>query len=232
MSDGKRYYEAYDLRYRQVHAAGLRWFGAQPTASVAQMITKYGVRPESPMLEIGCGEGQDAAALLNRGCNLLATDASPEAIRFCREKYPRWAERFAVLDCLKDDLNTRFDFIYAVAVLHMLVPEDDRQGLLRFIGEHLTAEGIGLVIVLGDGEMQRETDVNTAFDLQERIHEASGTALMLASTSCRIVTREEFRAELIRAGLGIAEMGDTSWDDAPFAMYAVVKRGECHAPDV
>ena len=45
-------------------------------------------------------------------------------------------------------------------------------------------------------------------------------------------TREEFRSELIRAGLEIAEVGDTSWDDAPFAMYAVVKRGECHAPDV
>lgn len=226
MSEEKRYYEAYDLRYRQVHEAGLTWFGTQPAQIVTRTLAKHGIRPESPMLEIGCGEGQDAAALLAEGCNLLATDVSAEAIRFCRETYPGWAEHFVVLDCLKDDLPGRFDFIYAVAVLHMLVPDEDRQGLLRFIRNHLTVEGIGLVVVMGDGEMQRATDVNAAFDVQERVHEASGRTLVLASTSCRIVSRAEFWEELIRAGLEIVEMGDTSWDDAPFAMYAVVKRGK------
>lgn len=218
--NGMRYY---DLRYRQVHEAGLTWFGTPPTAIVAQTMVKYDIAPDMPILEIGCGEGQDAAALLKKGCKLLATDVSPEAIRFCREKYPQWAERFAVLDCLKSDCDQRFDFIYAVAVLHMLVPDEDRQGLLRFVREHLTSSGIGLVVVLGDGEMRRATDISTAFDMQERVHEATGTTLMLASTSCRIVTREEFRAELTCAGLNIVELGDTSWDDAPFAMYAVVK---------
>lgn len=222
----KRYYEAYDLRYRQVHEAGLTWFGEQPTPVVAQTMTKYGICAGAPMLEIGCGEGQDAAALLRNGCNLLATDVSGEAIRFCREKYLRWAERFAVLDCLKDDLDAQFDFVYAVAVLHMLVTDEDRQTLLTFIRDHLTAAGIGLVVVLGDGEMQRATDINAAFDVQERVHEASGRKLAIASTSCRIVTRDEFRNELTRAGLEIVELGDTSWDDAPFAMYAVVKRGD------
>ena len=38
-------------------------------------------------------------------------------------------------------------------------------------------------------------------------------------------TRETFRREIESAGLVIAEMGDTSWDDTPFAMYAIVKRG-------
>jgi hypothetical protein len=40
-----------------------------------------------------------------------------------------------------------------------------------------------------------------------------------------MVTRTEFRTEIEAAGLVIAEMGDASWDDMPFAMYAVVKRG-------
>ena len=228
----RRYYEAYDQRYQQVHAAGLTWFTGQPTAIVSQIMAKYGVAPESPMLEIGCGEGTDASALLAAGCNVLATDVSPEAIRFGKEKYPVWADRFMVLDCLRDDLDQRFDFIYAVAVLHMLVPDADRQALLAFIREHLTAAGIGLVIVMGDGEMQRATDIAAAFDVQERMHEPSGTKLQLASTSCRIVTREEFREEIERAGLTIAELGDTAWDDTPFAMYAVVKRGKNDAADV
>lgn len=220
----RAYYEAYDLRYQQVHERGLTWFSGEPTAIVKQTLEKYAVATDAPMLEIGCGEGNDAAVLLKNGCNLLATDVSAAAIAFCREKYPRWAASFRTLDCLKDELDARFDFIYAVAVLHMLVPDEDRQGLLTFIREHLTEDGVGLIVVMGDGKMQRATDISAAFDLQERTHGESGEVLQIASTSCRIVTREEFRAELERAGLTIAEMGDTAWDDTPFAMYAAVKR--------
>lgn len=225
----KKYYEAYDLRYRQVHEKGLAWFGGQPTPIVGEVLAKYGVQPDAPLLEIGCGEGSDAAFLLQRGCNLTATDVSPAAIAYCQKKYPHWAERFSVLDCLKDDTSARYDFIYAVAVLHMLVPDEDRQRLLTFLRDHLTEQGVGLIVVMGDGEMRRATDISAAFDLQERTHQSSGQRMMLASTSCRIVTREELRGEIRQAGLGIAEMGDTSWDDMPFAMYAVVKKGSASA---
>lgn len=221
----KKYYEAYDLRYRQVHEKGLEWFSGAPTPIVAQALERCGISPEAPMLEIGCGEGHDAAFLLEKGCNLLATDVSPAAVDFCRGKYPRWAARFEVLDALADPLDARFDFIYAVAVLHMLVPDEDRHALLAFILEHLTEKGFGLVVAMGDGEMQRATDITRAFDVQSRIHEASGLAVEIASASCRIVTRNEFRREIEGAGLSIAEMGDTAWDDTPFAMYAIVKRG-------
>ncbi len=225
----KKYYEAYDLRYRQVHEKGLDWFGGQPTPIVEETLAKFGIHPNAPMLEIGCGEGSDAAFLLQKGCNLTATDVSPAAIAYCKEKYPQWAERFSVLDCLKDDTDARYDFIYAVAVLHMLVPDEDRQRLLTFIRDHLTEDGVGLIVVMGDGEMRRATDVSAAFDLQERTHEQSGQTMMLASTSCRIVTRDEFREEIRRAGLEIAEMGDTAWDDTPFAMYAAVKNSSASA---
>ena len=221
----KKYYEAYDLRYRQVHGAGLEWFSGTPTPIVAEALEKCGVPADAPMLEIGCGEGHDAACLLEKGCNLLATDVSPAAVDFCRAKYPRWAKRFTVLDALTDKLDVRFDFIYAVAVLHMLVPDEDRQALLSFIREHLTENGVGLVVTMGDGMLERATDIGAAFDVQERVHEASGRTVAIASTSCRIVTRETFRREIESAGLVIAEMGDTSWDDTPFAMYAIVKRG-------
>ena len=221
----KKYYEAYDLRYRQVHEKGLEWFCGAPTPIVTEALAKCGISPEAPMLEIGCGEGHDAAFLLERGCNLTATDVSPAAIAFCKAKYPQWAAHFTVLDALADPVDAKFDFIYAVAVLHMLVPDEDRHALLTFIREHLTEDGFGLVVTMGDGEMQRATDISRAFDVQSRIHEKSGQTVEIASTSCRIVTRADFRREIEGAGLVIAEMGDTAWDDTPFAMYAIVKRG-------
>ncbi|MBQ4580575.1 MAG: class I SAM-dependent methyltransferase [Clostridia bacterium] len=225
----KEYYEAYDQRYQQVHERGLEWFSGQPTPIVGEALARLGVPGDSSMLEIGCGEGGDAAFLLEKGCNVTATDVSPAAIAHCRAKYPQWAERFSVLDCLKDETTARYDFIYAVAVLHMLVPDEDRQRLLSFIREHLTEEGVGLVVVMGDGEISRATDIASAFDLQERTHGQSGQKMLLTSTSCRIVTRDEFREEIQRVGLHIAEMGNTSWDDAPFAMYAIVRKQHAQA---
>ena len=222
----KKYYEAYDLRYRQVHARGLEWFDREPTAAVKKTMEQYGIGKETAMLELCCGEGRDASILLESGYDLLATDVSPRAVDFCREKFPQWAERFQVLDCLTEKLEQRFDFIYAIAVLHMLVLDEDRQAMLGFIRQHLTDAGVGLIVVMGDGEMQRATDADRAFDLQERCHEQSGQVFEIASTSCCIVTREVFREELLRAGLAIAELGDTVWADVPAAMYAVVKRGD------
>ncbi len=228
----KKYYEAYDLRYQQVHGRGLEWFDTQPTAVVGETLAKYAIGMDAAMLEIGCGEGRDASVLLEEGCNLLATDVSPRAVAFCRKKFPQWAERFQVLDCLKETLPRRFDFIYAIAVLHMLVLEEDRQGMLGFIRDHLAEDGLGLMVVMGDGEMQRSTDVQRAFDLQDRCHQQSGQVFAIASTSCCMVKREEFRREILQAGLTIAEMGDTAWADAPAAMYAIVKRGNADATDL
>ena len=74
-----KYYEAYDQRYKAIHAKGLRWAGDRPTPIVADVAARY-CPEDAKLLEIGCGEGRDAMALLGQGYDLLATDASPEAI--------------------------------------------------------------------------------------------------------------------------------------------------------
>lgn len=222
----KQYYEAYDLRYRQVHARGLRWFDDRPTPIVAQVMERYSIDPQAEMLEIGCGEGRDAAALLAKGCRLLATDVSPHAVEDCRRRFPQWQEHFRRLDCLRDVLENRFDFIYAMAVLHMLVPDEDRAGFWRFIAKHLAKDGLGLVMVMGDGEITRATDIAQAFESRLRVHEKTGTQVEIASTSCRMVSMEALRAEIAAAGLEEVETGRTACEDFPMAMYAVVRRGD------
>ena len=92
----KRYYQAYDARYRTVHEKGLQWSSDEPTPIVLEVLERYHVSPDAPMLEIGCGEGRDARAVLARGCNLLATDVSGEAVAHCRAAMPAFADRFQV----------------------------------------------------------------------------------------------------------------------------------------
>lgn len=122
----KKYYEAYDERYKGIHGLNEAWTSDEPTRIVYETISKYGITKKAKMLEDGCGEGRDSAFLLEKGYGLLATDVSGEAIRYNQELFPRFKDNFGVLDVIKDRLDSRFDFIYSVAVIHMLVDDEDR----------------------------------------------------------------------------------------------------------
>ena len=221
----RKYYEAYDDRYRQVHSRHLRWFMEEPSHIVSDVVAEFGISQTDKLLEIGCGEGRDARFLLRNGYDLLATDISAEAIGYCRREMPEFGAHFQVLNCLADRLDTKFDFLYAVAVIHMLVLDEDRRDFYGFVREHLKESGIALICTMGDGVMERKSDISTAFDLQERLHEQSGQTVRIAGTSYRGVSFETFRGELAENGLTILKEGLTDVQpDYWKMMYAVVKK--------
>lgn len=222
MSD-RKYYEAYDDRYKTAHEKSIRWFGDEPSAVVLEIIEKYKIDKKDSILELGCGEGRDAQVLLNNGYQLLATDISKEAIEFCEKLSEQYKNNYQVLDCVNGKLDEKFDFIYAVAVIHMLVLDEDRRAFYQFIYNHLTENGISLICTMGDGELERQSDLNTAFELQER--DCDGVTLWVAGTSCRMVNDVTFEKELMENGFEMLERGQTSIPQVfPQMMYAVVKK--------
>ena len=95
----------------------------------------------------------------------------------------------------------------------------------EFFREQLKQTGIGLICSMGDGEMERKSDIATAFDLQERIHEESGKTVKIAGTSYRAVSFDSFRRELDANGLEIIKEGFTDIQpDYWKMMFAVVKK--------
>lgn len=223
--EARPYYEAYDDRYRQVHRENLEWFTRTPSPIVEQTIREFQIGPNSRILELGCGEGRDAIHLLRQGYRVLATDISPEAIAHCQRLAPEYTDCFQVLDCIDGKLEKNFDFIYAVAVVHMLVEDIHRKGFYQFIHSHLKECGIALICTMGDGEIQRKSDITNAFSLQERIHEQSGKTVQIASTSCRMVDFPTFQKELEENGLTIIKQGITAIQpEFSQMMYAVVHR--------
>lgn len=219
----RKYYEAYDDRYRQVHAEKLHWFGQQHSAIVSEILKKYAVAKNARILEVGCGEGRDARFLLNQGFHVLATDVSPAAVDYCKSVHPEFRDSYDLLDCRNCQWDEEFDFIYAVAVVHMLVPDEDRQRFYSFYREHLAQGGIGLICTMGDGTEERKTDISTAFSTRQRLHKCSGKTLTIANTSCRMVTFEQLEEEILHSGLQIRETGITAVEpDFPQMMYAVV----------
>lgn len=87
MEKARRYYEAYDDRYKQVHKESLTWFSDNNSKIVIDTINHYFNNRKINILEIGCGEGRDANFLLKEGFNVLATDISSTAINYCKKTY-------------------------------------------------------------------------------------------------------------------------------------------------
>ena len=221
---GKKYYEAHDDRYKQIHEQDLQWSSEVPSNIVVETMQAFSTPINSKILEIGCGEGRDAYLLLTKGFDVLATDVSCEAVSYCKKKFPDFAEHFQVVDCVTEKLGKKFDFIYAVAVIHMLVSDNDRNAFYRFIREHLSSNGTALICAMGDGSFERQTDIHTAFDIMERTHGETGKTVQIANTSCRIVSFMTFEEELTRNGLEIINHGITAVEpDFPQMMFAVVK---------
>ena len=222
-NDNKKYYAAYEERYKTAHQNGVSWSSDQCSPIVMEVIKKYKIQPEHCLLEIGCGEGRDSKTVLERGYNLMATDISNEAIQYCKSVMPNFEKHFSVLDCLSDNLDETFDFIYGIAVIHMLVLDEDRDAFYQFIYRHLKSSGLALICTMGDGEFEMQSDINKAFELQEREHESG--KMMVAGTSCRMVSFKTFEAELKRNHFEIIEKGITSaLPDFNNLMFAVVKR--------
>lgn len=222
-NDDRKYYAAYEERYKTAHAHGVSWSSDVSTPIVMEVIRKYNISPEHQLLEIGCGEGRDSRRVLEQGYRLMATDVSEEAIRYCKEKMPQYAGHFHRLDCLSDNLDTRFDFIFGIAIIHMLVLDEDRNGFYQFIYNHLKPDGIALICTMGDGEHECQSDISQAFTLQERNHESG--KMMVAGTSCRMVSFVTFEKELDQNGLEILEKGITSsLPNFNRLMYVVVRK--------
>ena len=217
----KKYYEAYDKRYGAVHEKGLRWTHDIKTPAVLQMIEKY-CKKDGKILEIGCGEGRDAKAVLYAGYDLYASDISKTAIDFCRADMPDHAERFFVLDCINGELNSCFDFIYSVAVLHMLTEDCDREAFYAFIKKHLKKGGKALVTSMGDGKTEKRSDPGKAFE--ESVRQLDGKDVTVVETTCRIVSFDTFEREIRAAGFVINEKGVTSViPEFDSLMYAVIE---------
>ena len=222
--DNRRYYEAYDERYKTIHGMGSSWFGDEPTSVVEKTAIKYGIAKSVPVLEIGCGEGRDSVYLLEKGYDLTASDVSPEAIRYCKSKYPQFTDSFKCFDCLDCKTAQKYSFIYSVAVIHMLVDAKDRMDFYRFISEHLTCDGIALVCSMGDGNLIINTDSEKAFE--PALRNSPVGKIQVASTTCKTVSFECFEEEIIASGAKIIESGFTETKEYGTMMYAVIGKNE------
>lgn len=204
----KEYYKAYDDRYKIYHEqTGDNWAGNKPTFILKDILEKYGATSQSKILEIGCGEGQNALFLQENAFDICATDVSVEAIEWCKKcakERALKADKFFVLDVLNNNFEDKFNFVIAVSTLHMLVLDEDRKKFFDFIFNHLKDNGIAIVTSMGDGvRVSNDCDINKAFDLVKRVN--SKGEFLLPTTSHRVADWNTLIKEINNSKLTIKE---------------------------
>ncbi len=220
-----KYYEAYDIRYKQVHSKGLSWSPSYNTKIVEDIINKYSLENKK-MLEIGCGEGRDARYLLNKNYNVIAVDVSQEAINYCMINDIKHKDNYKVLDILKDNsLDDKFGFIYSIACLHMLVLDEDRNNYYKYIYNHLSDNGFALILTMGDGIEEYSSGTSKAFENIIRVHQESNIEIKVAATSCRVVSFNTLLNEVKKGGFDTVEYGITEINNHfDTIMYIIIKK--------
>lgn len=220
------YYKAYDKRYRQTYENNSLWEIPERTKEIIATLKKYKITKKSNILELGCGEGRDAIYLLDNGYNVLGIDYSFTVIDKCNEltNY-KYVNNFKQLDLIENSLNEKFDFIYSVAVIHMFVLDEHRNKFYNFIYDHLKDNGIALIISMGDGVLEINSDLEKAFDDTKRVNINTNKEIMVASTSCRVKKIDEMKKEIQLNNLEILE--EKIIDDVPSfnkCMLFIVKK--------
>ncbi len=196
------YYKAYEKRYRQVYEHNYLWSSKEPTPEVIETINNENILINSKILELGCGEGRDAIFLLNKNYNVTAIDYSNTVIKKCKElSNYKYNDKFKQLDIINDTLKDTFDFIYSVAVIHMFVNETHRKKFYSFIYEHLKTNGIALIVSMGDGINEYNSDISKSFSNVERVVINNGEKISIAATSCKIVNWCTFEQEILNNNL-------------------------------
>lgn len=209
----KAYYFAYEERYKKVHSHGLMWFSDIPTPELLEWVEYNNIPAGDDLCEVGCGEGRDSLYMSSKGYRMTAVDASESAILKCRELSDKkgvdvdWMAADALF--LSKVIKRQYKWVYSIATLHMLVDADDRDKFLSSLYNILEPGGKLLLVSMGDGKSERKSDTSTAFELQERTDNVSGTKVMVAGTSYRGVNWEYHKHELQEAGFIIEKAMNT-----------------------
>lgn len=173
-------------------------------------MTRQHLRPDSVLLEIGCGTGSTAIAHAPHVARVVATDLSAKMLEFGRDRAAEAGvdnvsfEQAAAEDI--DAADASFDAVLALSLLHLL---EDRAPVLAKIHDWLKPGGIFVsnTAVLGDRMRW--------FRYIGPIGRLLGLIPMV-----RIFTRSELQSSITDAGFEILE----SWQPNKLTEFVIARR--------
>jgi len=148
--------------FAELYAGEAPWDIGKPQSPFVKIVD----RVLSPLLDAGCGTGENALFFAERGCKVTVIDFLEEPIRRARQKAEErgFAVQFQVLDALElqsllddapseDDEEARppFASIIDCGLFHVF-SDEDRSRYVRAVGEVIEAGGRVFLMCFSDAE--------------------------------------------------------------------------------
>ncbi|MFO7812327.1 MAG: class I SAM-dependent methyltransferase [Pelovirga sp.] len=117
---------------------------------------------------VGCGVGDDAEALSEAGYEVTAFDISPEAIRLCKNRYPKTRVHYLVADLFAypAEWAERFDLVYECNTIQVL-PGKYRVQARDAMVSLLAPQGYLLVSCRSRLKKEQQDDIPLPLDKEE-----------------------------------------------------------------
>ena len=143
----------FDALYRAAdgNAGVIPWADLEPNPSLTDWLDKEHVSGKGrSALKIGCGLGDDAEVLAERGFNVIAFDISQTAIDWCHTRFPVSKVTYQVKDLFESPVswNSAFDLVVESYTLQVLPPDVRTESISR-ISQFVAPRGELLVICRG-----------------------------------------------------------------------------------
>lgn len=145
--------------FHQIYEGEAPWDTGRPQPAVLELIEDDAFR--SPLLDLGCGTGENALRIAASGCKVLGVDLVPRAVELAKEKASTRSvagATFEVGDALALGLPRRFATVLDAAVFHVF-SDDDRPRYAESVASVLAEGGLLHVFVftenLGGGGPRR-----------------------------------------------------------------------------
>ncbi len=109
------------------------------------------IEKNSTALVIGCGLGDDAEILAEKGFDVTAFDISPTAIDWCKQRFPDSTVNYVVADLFDANLTKEwqrnFNFVFEARTIQSL-PLQVREQVMAAIAQFVAEEGTLLVVTV------------------------------------------------------------------------------------
>jgi SAM-dependent methyltransferase len=148
--DAKGWFEVFYAE-AEGDAARIPWANLAPNPELLRWLDKNAAQGAGQRaLVVGCGLGDDAELLAERGFDVTAFDISPEAIEWCKRRYPDSKVEYVAADLfeLPTEWRGKFHFLFEANTLQVL-PSELRSAAISAMVNCVTRDGSLLVIARG-----------------------------------------------------------------------------------
>lgn len=126
-------------------------WGIEPASLIKRVLASREVSRTAKVLDLGCGEGKNAAALAGRGCDVIAVDCSAAALRNGQNAFAgvpiRWVQDDVInFDCGRE----RYDLVIAYGLFHCLESVDQVASLIARMKVGTRSGGLNVVCSFND----------------------------------------------------------------------------------